>query len=305
MFFRVRIHESSGDSFQRFFSDIMGYSTPGFQAVAPWGNWGDGGNDGWIVSDHHYFQVFGPKPGSSLKEVEAVKKSIGDFDKLVAKWGLVRKYTFVMNDRFQGIPAPIGVALEKLKAEKNLDTAASMGSLDLLKVFMDLDEDIKQDLVGSIPDIESDFLDTRAVGELLSFLADKAAASISFLSETAPDFEQKISINGITKAIRSRLESNSYQSYVIGEFLDARDKTLQQAIAQEIRDTYTKSKEVIFATQDGYADLRYWWMVDKLIPPNVQNLHTKAVYRSAAELVLAKYFETCDVYEHPDNAVTA
>lgn len=302
-FFRLRIHESSGEAFQLLFSKIMAYCTAGFQAVAPWGNWGDGGNDGWIASEGHYFQVFGPKPGTQIKELDAINKSIGDFDKLVAKWGSVAIYTFVMNDRFQGIPAPVGAALKNLKKNKNLDDAGAMGGMELLNKYMSLADDIKQDIVGSIPDIALNFVDSSAIGELLTFLADKVASPLSFLTETAPDFNKKISINGITRPIRARLEANSYQSHIISEFLEARDDTLQQGIAQEIRETYTGSKLAIPETMDDYADLRYLWMVDKLIPPKIQEQPlAMAAYRNAAELVLAKYFETCDAYEHPNNA---
>jgi hypothetical protein len=45
--------------------------------------------------------------------------------------------------------------------------------------------------------------------------------------------------------------------------------------------------------------------VDKLIPPSMhEHPHSVAAYRCAAELVLAKYFETCDAYEHPGNLAT-
>ena len=87
-FFRVKVHEASGDSFQRLFSHVMGYSDPRFQSITPWGNWGDGGNDGWIPEEGHYFQVYGPKPTTSNADAEttALKKAIDDFDKLPEKW---------------------------------------------------------------------------------------------------------------------------------------------------------------------------------------------------------------------------
>lgn len=303
-FFRLRMHETMGESFQALFSRIMSYGSSGFQSVAPWGNWGDGGNDGWIESESHYFQVYGPKPTTQVREVEAVSKAIGDFDKLVAKWGKVLKYTFVMNDHFIGIPAPIGAALQNLKKEKNLVHAGAMGGMELLQKFMSLSEDIRQDIVGGIPDAAPDFIDTRAVGELLSFLTEKSASTISFLSETAPDFERKIEVNGISRPIRARLEANSYQVHVINEFLDSRDDGLQQTIAKEVREAYAQSKLAIPESMTDWADLRYLWIVDKLIPPLIhERPHGMAAFRFAAELVLAKYFETCDAYEHPDNAV--
>ncbi|MFU9138256.1 ABC-three component system protein [Erwinia tasmaniensis] len=299
-FFRLKVHESMGDAFQALFSKVMQYTTPGFQAVSPWGNWGDGGNDGWIDTEAHYFQVYGPKPSNQIKELEAVNKSIGDFDKLVAKWGRVSKYTFVMNDYFKGIPAPVGHSLKKLAAEKCLEYSGAMGGMELLKEFMSLSECDKQDIVGLIPKVDLDFVDSRAVGEVLSFLAYKSSSSLAFLSETAPDFDEKIKINGITKPIKLRLETFSYQLYLINEFLHSVDNGLEQSIAQEVKETYAQSKLAVSENIPDCSDLRYLWMIDKLLPPGV---HASAVasYRFAAELILAKYFETCDAYEHPNN----
>ncbi|MGK3137936.1 ABC-three component system protein [Pantoea trifolii] len=302
-FFRLKIHESMGDAFQALFSKVMHYTTPGFQAVAPWGNWGDGGNDGWIDNDAHYYQVYGPKPSNQIKELEAVNKSIGDFDKLVAKWGRVSKYTFVMNDYFKGIPAPVGNSLKNLAETKALEYAGAMGGMELLKEFMSLSECDKQDIVGFIPEVDLDFVDSRAVGEVLSFLAYKSSSALAFLGETAPDFDEKIKINGITKPIKLRLEIFSYQLNLINDFLNSVDGGLEKSIAQEVKETYKQSKLSIPDNIPDCADLRYLWMVDKLLPPGV---HSNAVasYRFAAELILAKYFETCDAYEHPNNAST-
>lgn len=306
-FFRLRVHESSGDAFQLLFSRIMSYANPEFKSVAPWGNWGDGGNDGWIESEAHYFQVYGPKPTTKIKDTEAVNKAIGDFDKLPKKWGVVKKYSFVMNDRFNGVPAPIASALQKLKKDKGLLHTGTICGMELLQTFMVLPEvDVRQDIIGGVPGEIAEFIDPRAIGELLTYLSEKAAPGLSFLCETAPEFDKKIEINGIGKVVRTRLESNSYQAHTINEFLDSSDDGLKQAIAKEINDTYAQSKSVISNSVEDAADLRYFWMVDKLIPPVMhEHLHSLAAFRTAAELVLAKYFETCDAYEHPNNVTTA
>jgi hypothetical protein len=48
------------------------------------------------------------------------------------------------------------------------------------------------------------------------------------------------------------------------------------------------------------------WLLQQIIPATAENHpHTMAAYREAAEIVIAKYFETCDVYEHPDSFTAA
>lgn len=306
-FFRLRVHESFGDAFQLLFSRIMSYTHPGFQSVVPCGNWGDGGNDGWIEAEAHYFQVYGPKPNTKISETDAINKAIKDYEKIPKKWGVVKSYSFVMNDRFIGIPAPVGAALLKLKANKGLNYTGTIGGTDLLIKFMALPGDIRQDIIGGVPSENPEFVDPRAVSELLSHLSDKVSPCLSFLCENAPDFDKKIIFNGIGRIVKARLEANFYQTYTISHFLDAREDGLTQAIAKEIKETYTESKSAIPDSIEDAADLRYFWMVDKIIPPSVheKHPHSVAAYRVAAEIVLAKYFETCDAYEHPDNAFAA
>ena len=115
LLFKVKLYEAYGDAFQNLFCRLMELSNPKFQSVVPWGDWGDGGNDGWIQDDGHYFQVYGPKPTTKDTGTEALKKAIADFDKLPKKWANVRRYSFVFNDRYCVIPAPFDSSIQNLK----------------------------------------------------------------------------------------------------------------------------------------------------------------------------------------------
>ena len=105
--FKVRLYEASGTLFQQLINQLFQYSVKGFQAIQPWGNWGDGGNDGWVEWKGRYYQVYGPLPTSSVSPVKIVKKAVGDFGKLIEKWEDVQDYYFVYNDRYTGVPGPI------------------------------------------------------------------------------------------------------------------------------------------------------------------------------------------------------
>jgi hypothetical protein len=252
--------------------------------------------------------VYGPKPTTSAEDTEkaALKKAIDDFDKLPEKWKNVRRYSFVMNDRFQGIPAPIGSSLQDLQIKKKLESARGFPMTDLMNFFMQLALDKRQDIIGGIPAEIVTFVDYRAVSQLLSSLADNAPSCLSFLTDTAPKFDEKIQFNGLTPPVSSKLQTLSYQVTLIDEFLDTRDSGLRQAIAQEIRGYYQESKTAIADTLQDAANRRYFWLVDKLLPRNLPaHPHSIAAYRTAAELVIAKYFETCDAYEHPDSTSPA
>jgi hypothetical protein len=306
--FRLRVHEVAGDSFQQLFSDVMTYSDPRFQSVQPWGNWGDGGNDGWIEEDGHYFQVYGPKATSSQYDsaTQALAKAQEDFLKLPAKWKNVLWYSFVFNDRFLGAPAPLAAAMQKLKQAQKLNSAEVLCASHLLARFMQLSEENRRDIIGYAPPPDSPILDTRALGELLSALADRSQP-LQLLGKSAPpQFEEKIAFNGLTGQVADRLRVNSYQTSLVDEFLSKSEAGVPQAIAQEIRTYYEESRTAIPDGSDEAANDRYTWILAKLIPPTLTpHPHSQAAYRLAAEIIMAKYFESCDVYEHPDSTATA
>ncbi|MCG7978421.1 MAG: hypothetical protein N0E58_09860 [Candidatus Thiodiazotropha endolucinida] len=304
--FKVRLYEAFGTSFQHLINQLFQYSVVDFQSIQPWGNWGDGGNDGWVEPLGSYYQVYGPIPTSKSSPVDAVKKAVDDFKKLPEKWENVNNYYFVYNDRYAGVPAPLAAELQQLKKNHRLSEAKAIVGADLESKFMELDLDTRQIIIGGVPSCEISHVDPRSVGELLSHLADSVDPPVSFLSELAPDFLEKIKFNGLSQSVSDQLRTYSYQTSTIDEFLDRRDIGLSQSISKEISSLYEESKAVIPDTQENAPNVRYVWMVEKLIPETMKNHpHSMKAYREAAQVILSKYFETCDAYEHPNSPPAA
>lgn len=304
--FKLKLHEAHGNSFQQLINNLFQYGVDGFQAIQPWGNWGDGGNDGWVESSGSYYQIYGKSPTSSTTPLESAKKAADDFNnKLNVKWKNVRNYYFVYNDRFTGVPAPIAAELQKIKTENNFSDTRTIICADLEAIFMSLDQDKRQLIVGGIPSCELSHIDPRAVGELLSLLANRNDDLPSFINGNAQDFIDKIVFNGLTEPVSTYLKISSYQSSIIDEFLSQRDIGLSQSISKEISSLYEESKSVITDSNDNAPNIRYVWMVEQLIPNAMKkHPHSLKAYREAAQVILSKYFETCDAYEHPDSVIT-
>lgn len=304
--FKVKLYESFGTSFQQLINNLFQYSVDDFQSIDPWGSWGDGGNDGWVPSKGHYYQVYGPKPNSSTSLSEIVNKAVDDFHKLPGKWSSVRAYYFVYNDRYMGAPAPIASSLQGLKEKYGLEDARVLAGSSLERMFMELSDVEKTFIVGGIPEGKPGFLDARCVGEVLSYLADESSSLPPLLDESAPDFCEKIQFNGLTVPVSDYLRSYQYQASIVDDFLVKREPGLMQSISEEVSKLYADSKTVVQSTQTGFANLRYVWMVEQLIPETMrQHPHSMKAYREAAQVVISKYFETCDVYEHPECASAA
>lgn len=302
--FKLKVYEVSGESFQRLFNDIASYRHPSFQTVAPYGNLGDGGNDGWILDENGYCQVYGKKANSETNLPYIVKKVTDDFDNIQENWGQIDRYHFVYNDRYEGTPSPIGQALLALKNQHGLIEASVWDSRKLEQMFMELDKDQKESILGGIPSDIPSFIDSRMVAELLKHLADNASQNITLLKELAPDFDSKIELNGLKPPISDRLKTFSYQIQDVDDFLSARDVGLKQSIATEMQDIYKESCVAIPNNADDVANMRYVWMMEKLIPKTASHPHSRKAYREAAQVILANYFEICDIYEHP-NTITS
>lgn len=305
LMFRLKIYEASGIAFQDLVSQIFQWSFPGFQKIAPWGRQGDGGNDGCIPSCGHYFQIYGPLPTTSESSVTAAQKAEADFYKLTENWSDVCRYSFVLNDRFTGIPAPILQTLNKIKKTHDLEYTEAIGTGQLSDLFANLGDDQKRIIVGNIPGTVPDFVDSRALGELLTYLANKPSHPGNFFlgKEIPPDFNQKIFFNGLTRYPADCLKTSSYQVADVDAFLDVRGVDLKQKIAGEIHQLYLQSKIHIPDTDPDAPDLRFFWLAHNLVPEIRRcHVHTEKAYQSACYIILSKYFETCDAYEHPDRA---
>lgn len=311
LLFRVQMLQRSGESFMSFFNDIMSFSDERFQSIAPWGKWGDGGNDGYIQADGHYFQVYAPKPNTQWNPPEAFKKAETDFNKLGNKWLEVKKYSFVINDRFEGSPAPLNSALQIFQSQNHLELCESLCSRKLQVKFNKLSEDYKAIIVGSVPNLEDVPINfyNNEINTLLLYLSDKAHNSkISLLDINVPDFEKKILLNNLNPQIAEELRNNIKKVSLIDDYLNSVKGGISQEISTFVHEIYQQSK-FLFNGQEDEIDLQYAWIRDEIIPPEIRNNPSQrmalAGYRTVSSIVLAKYFESCDVYEHPDSFVTS
>lgn len=304
-FFKLKVHESHGTAFQQLINNLFSYGIEGFQSIAPWGKWGDGGNDGWIEATGTYYQVYGPAQTSNVSPDTAVQKAIGDFHKLPQKWKHVNSFFFVYNDHFGGAPAKLSSALQSLKEHQNLADCRALVGADLEQIFMSLDADQRQMIVGGIPSASPTYIDPSCVNVILSHLAD-IDTSPDFLMTLPPDLDEKITFNDLSEGVGNLLKMRWYQTSVIDQFLNARDPGFAQVIASDISRLYEKSKINVNFEDDRISDLRYVWMMDQLIPEVAhKHPHSLKAYRESAQVILSKYFETCDAYEHPEQSTSA
>ncbi|ADO47976.1 hypothetical protein Entcl_1718 [[Enterobacter] lignolyticus SCF1] len=154
--FHLQVYESDGVRFEDLFSKIMYYKSPGFQQVKPHGNVGDRKNDGFIKDEGVYYQVYAPEDASN-NVLTAVNKIKDDFQGLMEYWHdicPIKKYYFVLNDKYKGSLPQLHKELINLQRNFNLIDTGVFVAKDLERDLFNLPDDMIRSVVGHLPDID-------------------------------------------------------------------------------------------------------------------------------------------------------
>lgn len=301
IYFENLLLRSPGEQFQRIFNELMSRAHRDYVAVQPWGAHGDRGNDGYIPNEWRFFQLYAPS-GSESSPVASSKKALADFQKLLAAYAQLRHYHFVLNDRFQGIPAPVAEALGAIKVRNGqMGDVSPIGSHQLRSKFEELDENARVLIVGDLPSTVPKELDLTVLGSLLKDLADADPDDIALSRIELPaEFEVKADFNRFDQKTKEQLKHYARRSHLVEKLLQSRGPQWLQAVSEEVGVRYRSLSHV---RDPNEKILR---LVELLVPSSAANHpHSLKAYRESALLVIAKYFEACDVFENPNSTYSA
>ena len=298
VYFENMLLRSSGEQFQRLFNELMSRLHSGFVPVQPWGNLGDRGNDGYIATELRFFQLHAPS-GTSPTAKTSSEKAANDFSKLLAAYAGLKHYHFVLNDRFQGVPSPVALAHHSIRqSNSQLDQCFPIGCHDLRSRFEGLAQAKQILIVGDLPSKIPHELDLTILGSLLRDLADADDDDVALGRIDLPaELEVKADFNGFSDDVKLQLQHYARRSHVVDKMLASRDSTWMQAISEEVGTRYQS------LSGEANPDVKMLKLAELLIPEVAKaHPHTLRAYRESAYLVIAKYFEACDVFENPNSA---
>lgn len=307
----AKLSKLTGMAFQNFFSEAMKYSHPDFCPVKPQGAQGDWKNDGHIPSLGIYFQVYSPE---QLTESEAISKLIEDFSGLYGKWGDgnvypvgVKTFKYVINDHFRvtpgGYPSTIS-ALEGLRQQYHLDECSLFLSKDLEDVILNLPEEKIISLIGFPPNpSEIAVLELSLVNEVITHIVESTQIRSLKQSLTSPDFDKKIEFNGL-QATAIWLKEANFRIGTLEDYFRSNGKYVRQEVRDKLKTIYEASKEIEFnnatSAESSEADARLMYILDEITPIKEGcNGRLLKELQDAALVIMAYFFETCDIYEEP------
>jgi hypothetical protein len=284
--FKLKIHESNGQAFEDLFTSIMNYAESDFQAIKPWGNIGDRKNDGYIESKGIFFQVFAPEDikKSYPKVIEKLKN---DFEGLVKQWSPIHEFYFVVNDKYHGINADCEQTIQIIRQEYNLNKTGFKTAKHLENLLFALEDDQIFSIVGYLPDPANIQLDYSVLGEIINHLLSFSLPKTLDSSNIYPDWDKKIVFNDLGQIEANYLNNGYFQIGSLDEYLDNQSNFFADEVKDKIREVYIKNKDKHSGTQ------LFWKMIDVITPK------AKSAYQVAVIVLMAKYFETCDIFEEP------
>lgn len=306
LMFQNKVLAADGQQFENLFVAVMGHARPDFRPIKPQGKIGDRKNDGCEPAAGRYYQVYAPEDATT-KESASVKKIETDFAGLKKYWSSlhpigIQEFFFVLNDRYKGaFPTTYG-ALSNIQKTHGLQKADVFSCKDIERVVLDeLDDDQIQTVVGFIPDVTTIVkVDYQILTEVIAHILENTPDQAVPGKLISPEFETKLTFNNLSAAA-PYLKAGSYQSSAVESFFERNVDFARQAVRQSLNDMYIK------ATQEGFVDdpaiglsaqdQMYFYILSSATPL-VEKSQLAATQR-AVQVLLAYFFESCDVFEEP------
>ncbi len=289
--FKNLLFELDGQSFEDFFVKILLKFDSDFQAVKAYGNIGDRKNDGFNKTKGHYYQVYAPK--SLINALSNAKKKLkDDFKGLFKFWDKsceIKHFSFVINDKFEGVPEPIHKCLLELEKEHNKINFEIFNSEKIQKVFFSLGKQDIISLVGFIPNQEDlyDDISMSALIDVINYLL-KQPVETSFIGKAiAPDFKEKITFNNLNPNIDALLSTANLQVGNIETYFESNSNN-RSILQKKFKKLYDNAKKKFKDENQIFFDI-----LNKSIPDNNQAM------LNATLVLMSYYFETCDIFETP------
>jgi hypothetical protein len=285
--FQNKIYRCDGQAFEDLFTEVMNYAVKDFQSIKPWGNIGDRKNDGYIKSEGTFFQVYSPE---DIKKsyVESVKKLHRDFNGLIKQWAPVNKFYFVINDKYKGVNADCEQAIQDIQEKHQLADAKILTAKDIENIVFELDDDQIFKIVGYLPDPSNlRDVDYSILNEVISHIMNIPLEKRNKSNLKLPDWDEKIQFNNLSSTIAEYLNNASIHLASLEEYLSHHSNFVADALRDKLNEVYQIEKE----TRCG--DELFMAIVNELSPKMAH------IYQETVIIIMAKYFETCDIFEEP------
>ncbi|MGL5651785.1 MAG: ABC-three component system protein [Paraclostridium sp.] len=305
LMFQLKILKSTGNEFESLFYQVMKKYDRNFIEIKPQGNLGDKKCDGYIKSKGVFFQVYGPEDASNADTQRyAISKLKKDFEGLYAHtqngtYELIQEFYFVINTKgTQGIYPDLSDKLTDLSNSYPDIYFDYIDTNEIISRFMELRPVHKRQILQSfIPDISFSDIKFSIIQNIVEHL-NKTVCRNNFDDNCiVPDFYEKIEFNNLGRKITRALEDANAYIDKLDEFLsDSYSNNAKVELCNIYRTLYSKAKEIY--PSDSNSQFKY--ILNSSYEKNDSlDFPTESAYISNILIIMAKYFNSCDIFEEP------
>jgi hypothetical protein len=298
-FVQLRIHQANGSAYEDLFVEVMTLRYADFRPVKPQGAVGDRKNDGYREKAGIYYQVYAPEKPDD-KVLAAVRKIGEDFEGLMAFWNTlcpILGFNFVFNDKFKGAYPEIEATLLQLKKTHNLADCRCFLAKDLMEEISKLDDRSLLKITGIIPSPEMiESLDFGVFTGVLRYVTDNSRPLNHNALLTVPDFAEKIRLNDISDPVAGLLRTANIQSGAVEKFFASDGAFSKPLVRNKLAQIYSEIRATMVGENSvaNSGDLIFFALLAAITPQP-----TAKSSQDAAMVLLAYFFESCDIYEDP------
>lgn len=301
--FKNNLLECHGDMFQQYFYSVMKAIYENFRKIEPQGAYGDRKCDGYRFKEGIFYQVYGPKDiNTTNKEVQkrAISKINKDFEGLLHQiqlgyWEPVKEFYYVFNSS-RGHYPDLDEEIRKLQ-DKYPEILFGIKDRDnILRLFSELDEYNKSNICNcNAPDIDSVLVNFAIINEIIKYMVNHYEGCNYNDELNIPNFNEKIKFNKLNPYFTSRLVLGSYGVFELNNFLGSYPGNISKRLCSMYGELYSKSKKKFPDDQN----LQFKYIIEHSYDKKNTSKSSIANYESNICIILAKYFETCDIFEEP------
>jgi hypothetical protein len=273
-----------------------------FEAVAPQGRKGDGGNDGYLPAEKHYYQLYAPINPKEKAGV-AAKKLAADFTTVKRQWGGkntlgLKLFTFVYNDKYEGTPKDISLQLQALRGKHVAITFGHCGAADIETVFMTLaDAEWDRILGGAVPDPDRiAILDYTVLAEVIRHVVGCDVVEAETRLDLPPELDQKIRLNNLSRVHAVRIMSGALLTGRIERYFQDNTTFALNELRDHVVGVYEAAKKAVVETPPTPSST----VVDTVFTLFRRSLFPKSATTATAtavDAVIGYFFEACDVFD--------
>ena len=302
--FDKKINSITGNEFQNLFYDIMKRTDKDFIEIKTQGSIGDRKCDGYIKNKGIFYQVYAPEDASNKEtQKNAISKLRKDFEKLYAHtknshYEEIKEFIFVINTKgAKGIYPDLADELEKLEKEYNNINFRYMDTDSIKDLFYNLDMNNKRRIMDfGIPDISDISIKFEVIQEIVVYLNNNVKEKKFNHDMIVPEFDRKIEFNGLSKYIKKSLNDANLYVDDLNHYLS--DSNLDSNLLCNIYKTlYKEAKEKYPDDPDEQFN---YILMQSYDSDSITDRRKDYIYKINIIIIMAKFFNSCDIFEYDE-----